>query len=323
MKIVRAEGGEYSDCIVKYFDLMDFDDNKLDSVLFWGWQCIERKDIQQKYHESKKKYFINTAQPCDIINGYNDIIKQFYFDEVFTICPYTANILNTQENKTFSTKYTPICFPFRQKYFDKYKSITINDKVKDVIYYGNLHHNLYDELIKTISKYNYAFASPLHHNPNKPITQEMIKMVTHINLPSIYKWDLLSKSKISVGFNLLFLSRHHIHNLKTVPNIESFENIQKTFDSLTMPQMKTRMVEAAACKTLMLIYKDDWNVIEKWFKPNEHFLYWSSFEQLKNLINDISFNYEKYWPIVEAANKHVQQYSIENLIKKINKNETF
>ena len=36
-----------------------------------------------------------------------------------------------------------------------------------------------------------------------------------------------------------------------------------------------------------------------------------------NLIKDISNNYEKYWHIVEAANAHVQQYSIENLMKNI------
>jgi hypothetical protein len=38
---------------------------------------------------------------------------------------------------------------------------------------------------------------------------------------------------------------------------------------------------------------------------------------LESLITDITNNYEKYWHIVEAANKHVQQFSIENLINKI------
>ena len=81
--------------------------------------------------------------------------------------------------------------------------------------------------------------------------------------------------------------------------------------------MKTRMIEAAACKTLMLMHKDDWNVIEEWFTPNEHFLYWETFDQLEEMIADISNNYKNYWHIVEKANQHVQQYSIQNLIKKI------
>ena len=102
-----------------------------------------------------------------------------------------------------------------------------------------------------------------------------------------------------------------------VSNIEAFKNIDITYEKHILPQMKTRMVESAACKTLMLMYKDNWNVIEEWFEPNKHFLYWESFEELESLIADITNNYEKYWHIVEAAHEHVQQYSIENLINKI------
>jgi hypothetical protein len=313
MKVLYNSGGEYGDCIVKHFDLMDYNDDKTDTILFWGWNSVERMDIQEQYEQCNKKIFINTGQPCDIINGPMDILKQSYFDEVFTICPYTAHVLNTTPNKISDTIYTPICFPFREKHFNKYKSITIADKEKDAIYYGNLHHSLYYDLIKSISKFNYAFSTISYHNQS----EEMTKLITHFNLSSEDKWDLLSKSKISVGFNLLFINPTHISNLKMISNIEAFKNIDITFKSRIMPQMKTRMVESAACKTLMLMYKDDWNVIEEWFEPNKHFLYWESFEELESLIEDITNNYEKYWHIVEAANEHVQQYSIENLMKKI------
>jgi hypothetical protein len=251
--------------------------------------------------------------PCEIVGGYIDILKQSYFNEVFTICPYIANVLNTTPNKITDTVYTPICFPFREKYFNKYKSITIADKEKDVIYYGNLHHSLYYDLIKSISKFNYAFSTISHHNQ----TEEMTKLITHYNISSEEKWDLISKCKMSVGFNLIFLRAEQISNLKSTSNIEAFKNIDKVYETSMMPQFKTRMVEAAACKTLMLMYKDDWNVIEEWFQPNKHFLYWETFEELETLIKDVSDNYEKYWHIVEAANEHVQQYSIENLMKNI------
>ena len=131
MKIVRTEGGEYNDCIVKYFDLFDYDTNDPNSVLFWGWSSIDNEEKKAEYENYSKKYFINTAMPCEIIGGYVDILKQSYFDEVLTICPYTANVLNTTQNKITNTLYTPICFPFREKYFDKYKNITISDKEKD------------------------------------------------------------------------------------------------------------------------------------------------------------------------------------------------
>jgi hypothetical protein len=313
MKVLYNSGGEYGDCIVKHFDLMDYNDDKTDTILFWGWNSVERMDIQEQYEQCNKKIFINTAQPCDIIGGPIDILKQSYFDEVLTICPYTADALNAIENKISNTVYTPICFPYPEKYFTKYKSITPSDKTHDVIYYGSLHHPVYYDLLNTIKKFKYIFSTiSKEDQPN-----EMLKLITHFDITSQEKWDILSKSKINVGFNLLFLNKEHLNNLETVPNIEAFKNIDITFKSRIMPQMKTRMVESAACKTLMLMYKDDWNVIEEWFEPNKHFLYWETFEELETLIKDVSDNYEKYWHIVEAANEHVQQYSIENLMKKI------
>jgi hypothetical protein len=315
MKVLYNSGGEYGDCIVKHFDLMDYNDDKTDRVLFWGWNSLEKDDLKSQYESSKDKVFINTAMPCEIIGGYVDILKQSYFDNVYTICPYTANVLNTTPNKMSDTVYTPICFPYPEKYFTKYENIQPSDKTTDVIYYGNLHHGLYHSLVKSISKFNYAFSTISRHNH----TQETINLITHYDITSQEKWDLISKCKMSVGFNLIFLNENHISNLKSTPNIESFKHIDIAYQKQMLPQFKTRMVEAAACKTLMLMYKDEWNVIENWFEPNKHFLYWETFEELEVLIKDISENYEKYWHIVEAANQHVKQYTIDNLVKIINK----
>lgn len=313
MKVLYTPGGEYADCIVKHFDLMDYNDENENDVLFWGWASLDNNVLRDKYENSNRKIFINTAMPCEIIGGYLDILKQSYFDEVYTICPYTAEVLNSDSTAPTNTIYKPICFPYPEKYFEQYNNISIEDKIYDVIYYGNIHHSMYYELIKTISKFNYAFSTISHHNQN----EEMVNLITHYNLSSKEKWDLLSKSKISVGINLIFLRDDQIANLKSISNIEKFKNIDIAYQKAALPQFKTRMVEAAACKTLMLIYKDDWNVIEEWFEPNKHFLYWETFEQLEQMISDITNNYEKYWHIVEAANQHVKKYSIKNLINNI------
>jgi hypothetical protein len=343
MKIIYSSGGEYGDCIVKHFDLMPYNNDFADTVLFWGWNSIDRKDLQFEFESYRKKYFINTAQPCEIINGYDEILKQGYFDEVFTICPYSAIVLNTTAGAPFKTFYTPICFPFRESKFKKYDRITLKDKLTDVIYYGNIHSPMYIDLINTICKFNYAFSTIGKAKPKtnshvkrvwnyfkKQIVKnikirefnsaiaEIDSLITHYDLTSEEKWDLLSRSKISVGINLLFINNHHIQNLKSTPNIDSFEKIDVAYEKHILPQMKTRMVEAAACKSLMLLYKDDWNVVENWFEPNKHFLYWETFDELQFLITEISNNYEKYWHIVEAANEHVKQYSIENLMQRIN-----
>ena len=73
-------------------------------------------------------------------------------------------------------------------------------------------------------------------------------------------------------------------------------------------------------KTLMLIYKDEWNVIENWFEPNVDFLYWETFEELEKMMSDILNNYNNYWHIVENAHEKVKTFSLNKLFKKI-KNE--
>lgn len=316
MKILYTPGGEYGDCIVKHFDLMDYNDDDTNDVLFWGWASLDNEELKSKYENSTRKIFINTAMPCEIIGGYLDILKQSYFDEVYTICPYTATVLNSDGDKPTNTIYKGICFPYPEKYFEKYTNININDKTHDVIYYGQVHHPLYRNLINTLSNHTYSFSTISHHG----MDDELKNLVTHFNLSSFEKWDLLSKAKINVGFNLIFLRQDQIENLKIITNIDQFKNIDKAYDTQMLPQFKTRMIEAAACKTLMLIYKDDWNVIEEWFEPNKHFIYFESFEELDSLISEISNNYEKYWHIVEAAHEHAKQYSIKSLMEKIIKN---
>lgn len=308
MKVIQSNGGEYSDCIVKYFDLLDFENSKNteNKVLFWGWNCINlQKEKINEVFPKQEKIFINTAQPCEIINGWQDIELQEKFDIVYTICPYTAEVLNG----VTKAKYKPICFPYNEKYFKKYNSINKSDKTNDIIYYGQIHNPIYYDLIKTISNFKYSFATISEHNFN----EDMRSLVTHLSLNTQEKWDLLSKTKISVGFNLLFLNDTHIENLKSIPNISKFKNIQKVYDTKTMPQMKTRMVEAALTKTLMLVYKDDWNVIENWFTPGEHFLYWENYEELQQKINHIIQNYDDYWFIIDNAHKHVKKYSLNKL----------
>jgi hypothetical protein len=309
MKITRSYGGEYPDCIVNYFDLDDYKNNLDDeNVIFWGWSSLYNQQIQNENNHYKNKIFINTAQPCDIINGISDIEKQFYFDKVYTICPYTSKIFDFEKE----SKFIPICFPFNEKYFKKYDNITKENKKYDVIYYGQIHSPMYKNLIDTISKFNYRISC------NDILTYEKYNLsskITNLGLSSRQKWDLLSECKICVGFNLIFISDNHINNLKQINNINNFEKIDKIYEKKMMPQMKTRMIESALTKTLMLIYKDDWNVIENWFTPNEDFIYFENFEDLEEKISNITKNFSDYWWIIENANKKVKEYSLDKLLK--------
>tara|TARA_R110000824_G_scaffold379092_3_gene570932 strand:- start:863 stop:1831 length:969 start_codon:yes stop_codon:yes gene_type:complete len=316
MIVVYKEGGEYSDCIVKHFGLDRYDDGAEDAVFFWGWDALMDPELREKYKDIPHRLTFNTSAPCDLLGhdpryvGANTITNQEYFTEVFTICPYTANWANTVS----STLHTPICFPFPANKFEKFKETTPDQKLHDVIYYGQFHDSAYEKMLTTMTQFDYKFSTISTHG----LTREMAKLGTHYALTSEQKWDLLNKCKISVGFNLLFLNRSHLHTLSSFPNIETFEKLKMINKDYVMPQMKTRMVEAAACKTLMLICRDGFSVIENWFEPNKHFIYWDTYQDLHDKIEDITNNYEKYWPIVEAAHEHVQQYSIENFMEKLN-----
>lgn len=306
MKIKYTRGGEYPDCIIAHLELEELSTNNSDKSFYYGWNSLGLAPNQDFIYKS----FLNTAQPCEIASGeIHNVNSQLLYNEVFTICPYSAKVLNSIQTKT---KFTPVCFPFREKKYTKYKNITIKDKEYDAIYYGNIHHGgltQYTNMIDTISEFKYAFASSNTWDKQ-----------THHNLTSIEKWDLLSKCKVNVGYNLLFLNQNQVENMRNLPNIKKFENYEAIFKHNQLPQMKTRMVEAALTKTLMAVYKDDWNVIEHWFTPGKDFVYWENIEELRNLLKDVQHNYGKYWPIVESAHKKVQNYSIDKLLNKI-KNE--
>ena len=72
----------------------------------------------------------------------------------------------------------------------------------------------------------------------------------------------------------------------------------------------------------MVVMEDDWNVIEEWFTPEKDFLYFKDWNDLETILEDVKFNYSKYWPMIESAHKKVQNYSIDKLLNKI-KNDKY
>lgn len=84
-----------------------------------------------------------------------------------------------------------------------------------------------------------------------------------------------------------------------------------------MPQFKPRVIESMVCKAVCLVKRDPWNVIETWFSPDKHFIYWETYEELYSLINDIDKNYDSYTDIVNAAHQEVKRHEIKAVFNKI------
>ena len=152
-------------------------------------------------------------------------------------------------------------------------------KIYDVIYCGTANGNHVSEIVNTLPKFNYKFVSFGGH-PN----------ITDSGISYVEKLKLISQSKITL-----------VHNL--------------TGGGTT--QIKTRPFEAAFSKSLIICKKDQWNIIEEWFTPNEEFLYYNTTEELEDTIKDVLDNYEKYSPMIEKAhNRALNNYTTRHFIKK-------
>ena len=302
MKIVADYSGEYQDMINSYYNLEQYDDDSKSEVLFQGYSTSINNELKEKYKDFNKRIYINLEAPCAYTSTTTCNDEQTYFTDVYTICPYSAKWLN----ETTNTKFTAIPFPYSKKCFEH---IDYNaPKEYDVMYMGHLMCAEHLSIINIMKNYKYIHTSlSPFQEPYNP---------THINISSSDKWDLLSKSKVSIAMNLAPLVGDHIPNIMKYNGWEKNEAF-KNMSSGYMPQFKPRVIESMMCKTLVLVKYDDWNVIENWFEPNKHFIYWYSLEDLFYKLYHIVNNYKTYQPIVEAAFEKVQEYEITNIYNKI------
>ena len=129
------------------------------------------------------------------------------------------------------------------------------------------------------------------------------------------KWDLVAAAKCSVAINLLYPSVKHMANIRSYNDFMGNEAFKQP-SLKEVPQTKIRMLEAAACRTLNLVMRDDWNVVEYWFDKDE-FVYWETIEELKWIISDVKENYYKYLPMIERAYNKVQRYTSQSFYDKV------
>lgn len=224
------------------------------------------------------------AHPHESIYTQTEIPKYFLSTE-----EQTWDLDSTDKYVNSVEKIFTICDPKitgRQKreftFFPTNKNLipTTFEKLYEVVYTGYANAPHVSELLSVLKDYNYVFVSFSNENP----------LVTHFHVDYKTKLDLISKSKITV-----------VHNLTA---------------SYT-PQLKSRPFEAAFGKSLILCKKDEWNIIETWFTEGEEFIYYSSAEELRTIIDDVLNNFEKYEEIVENAyNRAINEYTTEAFVKK-------
>ena len=234
------------------------------------------------------------------------------FDKVFTICPHTANYFNKYYG---NDKYEAVMFPYN----DNDAVVGDPEKEFDFLYWGGITSDDHVHMLNTFRENGNYNLYRLSSGHNISIDNRTGKdMATGIDVPRRELWETLRKTKILPVSNLLYLTPGQVENALALPNIEDNDAF-KTLNTIPiMPQIKTRPIEAALNKTLILCKRDPWNILDHWFTPDEDFIYYDTNEELMDKSSDILNNWADYLPIIESAyNKAKKYYTSEKLIQKM------
>lgn len=300
MRIVVNNSGEYKDMINSYYGLEAHDDGSETDVLFQGYATSRDGVVKEKYRNFEKRAYLNLEAPCSFTSTQSSVDEQMYFTHVYSICPHTCDWLNGKG----ITKFTPIPFPFSAGFMVN----TDAEKKYDAMYMGTLMNGEHIGIIDVLKNFNYIHTSLFNRRqPYRP---------THVKIPSYKKLDLLARSRVSVAVNMAPIGTAHIKSITSYDDWASNSAFSHLKDGY-IPQFKPRVIESMICKTLVLVRRDWWNVIDKWFVPEKHFVYWDDLDDLKVKIKDVCENYAKYAPIVEEAYKKVMEYEINRIYEGI------
>ena len=313
MKVLKDLSAEVPGTNAHYFRLDKLGDEDYDNLLFWGYNSYHNKDYLELAKKAKRAVLLQVYMPTEYCHkqdhfGVRPFDHEDAFDEVWSICPLTVNWLNSVKG---TDKYKAICYPYSEYYIPE-----PTDKVYDVIYHGGIHGGQHLDCLEIISKFNYRYLSQTFGI--NQLTRAQLHRATDTNLDNEGKLEIIAKTKISVAYNFFNIREPHISNIKSNPRWEENEAFQYLDSHGLVPQIKSRFIEAAYCRTLNLVQKDPWNLIENYFEPNKEYITFEDNSELEDKIREILRNWEDYQEIVDAAYNKVLNYSTEKLYSIIN-----
>jgi hypothetical protein len=224
------------------------------------------------------------------------------YDLILHLCPYTCNYLNEKYN---TSKFKPTFFPI-----DNYECKQ-QDRTIPVFYTGHLIHSL-----------------PIFHVINNELEKrlgsaQLQSLRSNISATNyngyVAKLNLLNQTKICISHNVL--SPAH-----TIPNFNAYKNDLLAIKHLPwhinggneLPQLKSRIFEGALMGCILLVYKDEYKVIEKYFVEGQDFIYFTDSIDLTNKIDHILKNYDTFLPMIQSAQRKVKEnYSSSAFIQMI------
>jgi hypothetical protein len=284
--------------------LENFNDDDSDEVLMNGAAWIYHHNIKEPYKDYKRRCLLALWSPCEFTSktGYYHFDHYDFFTDVYCVCPFTCNFMN---NHYGFEKFKYIPYPFTNYSVDSFYNYDA-----DCSWVGSIHGRDHISAIETISNYKYKFITS-QKNTWMRHTYEFNRC-THVDLTSEEKLVQLSRCRSSLSFNMIYMSPNSKRN-----NFKAFEY----FDMGIMPQFKVRSHEIASCKSLMLVKKDPWNLVEDFYDADKDFVYFDDFDELNDIIKDLSNNFERYSTIIENAYKRYKNYTVEKVFNYIKNND--
>ncbi len=313
MKVIRRIHG-YPQDPIRYFNFKRFEkvcgdfvlsESGFDGKTKWSEYNLTKEELDKLL--KKKIVRLEFPEPTNFFTGDNPDRYDHQFYKIFTVCPYTANWLNKRQQ---NNKRIPTFFPFNEELIPKrYK------KSYHIIYTGHIVAPTINQYINTISKFNYRFVSNSKH-----------PLVTNHGASYKEKLKLIARSKITLVANLLYLRYDHLFFVWKTPGYEdneAFKLIPKWYEvgkwlnkEILVPQLKSRLFEAAFGRSLILCRKDPFNIVERFFEPEKEFVYFEK-DKLEKTIRHILDNYKSYEKVVERAyNKAMNNYTTKKFAEK-------
>tara|TARA_R110000744_G_scaffold11217_4_gene34254 strand:- start:3317 stop:4276 length:960 start_codon:yes stop_codon:yes gene_type:complete len=311
MLILEKLTAEVPDTNAYHFNFKKFSNDDKKNVLMYGYDSPTNELLSGQLSDYRKIFFNNWA-PCEFAqetdhNNKGPMNYDEKFDVIYSICPYTVEWLNSLK---LGREYRYIFYPFCETLIPEQQ-----EKKYDVIYHGGIHGKEHVDCINAISKFNYRYCTMTHHINN--LTIHFLPYATNTNLPFKDKIKLVAQTKISICYNMVHVHKEHIPRIKSQPEYENNLAFSSIEDLGIMPQFKTRIHEAAISRTLNLVRRDKWNIIENYYTPNEHFVYFEDEVDLPIKLKEILNDWESYQPMIDNAYNKALEYTAEKFISKI------
>lgn len=291
MKVVnmlRPENGLTEDPLY-YMGFERFENVARDCYLFMADFYDE---LSSGRYDDKEKVALTLEEPNFCVAGSTNAYFDQHADKILTLCPYTAKLFEKRET---------VWFPFGEEfipYLDQWPRDT------DISYFGTFPRYVpwREFMEQSVFPREHRFGNYTDGNMRGCSYQQ--------------KLDALCRTKIALVHGLCNADPQRAAIYKGFPRANENEAFSHLGAGI-LPQIKSRMFEAAFTGALMLCYKDPWNPIEQFFTPGVNFLYFEDAKELAEITGDILAHYEDYDHIRHAARElAVTHYTTRHFVQR-------